>query len=81
MAKYFHLTIAKVGENLYDDEASMVMLPGVDGDFTVMAEHEAFVTPLRAGEVHVTAKDGEKRSFSIEQGVAEVSSNQVTVLL
>ena len=80
MAKTFHLTIAKVGENLYDDEALSVTLPGSEGDFTVLADHEAFVTPLRAGEIKV--KDGkEERTYTIETGVAEVSSNQVTVLL
>lgn len=77
MAKTFHLTIAKVGENLYDTEATSVVLPGSDGDFTVLAGHEAFVTPLKAGTVVVNGSE----SFPIERGVAEVSGNQVTVLL
>lgn len=81
MAKTFRLTIARVGENLYDDEAVSVTLPGSDGDFTVMAEHEAFVTPLREGAASVKNAKGDVQTFAIERGVAEVSGNQVTVLL
>jgi len=81
MSKTFKLTIAKVGDNLFDGEALSVSLPGTDGDFTVLAEHEAFVTPLRAGVAKVKSAAGEEQSFEIESGVAEISNNQVTVLL
>jgi F-type H+-transporting ATPase subunit epsilon len=82
MAKTFHLTVARVGENLFDGEAVSVMLPGVDGVFTVMAGHEAFVSQLKEGEVKIEGADGGKHSVQIPHGgVAEVSSNQATVLL
>lgn len=81
MAKTFHLTVAKVGEHLYDADALSVTLPGIDGDFTVLADHEAFVTPLREGTVKLKTAEGTEQTFPIEGGVAEVSSNQVTVLL
>jgi F-type H+-transporting ATPase subunit epsilon len=81
MAKTFHLTIARVGTNLFDGEAVFVTLPGEEGQFTVMAGHEAFVTPLTAGEAVVETADGTKQTFPIEKGIAEVSSNQATVLL
>jgi F-type H+-transporting ATPase subunit epsilon len=82
MAKTFHLTIARVGENLFSGEAQSVTLPGVDGVFTVMAGHEAFVSQLKGGEVKIEDAAGEKHSFEIpENGVAEISSNQATVLL
>ena len=82
MAKTFHLTIARVGENLFDGEAQSVLLPGADGTFEVLAGHEAFVSPLKAGEAHVTAGSGEKYRFELtEGGIAEVSQNQATVLL
>lgn len=79
--KTFHLTIAKVGENVFDGEAQSVSLPGSEGDFTVLANHEAFVSPLRPGTVRVVPAEGDAITLSIEGGVAEVSSNQATVLL
>lgn len=81
MAKTFHLTIARVGENLFDGEAISVTLPGEEGLFEVLAHHEAFVTPLVHGTAKATTEDGQSHSFPIEKGIAEISSNQVTVLL
>lgn len=81
MAKPFHLTIAKVGENLFDGEAASVTLPGTDGVFTVLAHHEALVSELKAGKITVRPISGEAQTFDIERGVAEISNNQATVLL
>jgi F-type H+-transporting ATPase subunit epsilon len=80
-AKTFHLTVARVGENLFDGDAVSATLPGTEGVFTVLANHEAFVTPLKAGIIRLEATNGEKHHFEIESGVAEVSNNQATVLL
>lgn len=82
MAKTFHLTIARVGEHLFDGEAQSVTLPGTEGVFQVLAHHEAFVSELKEGVAHVVAADGEKYHFDLPSGgVAEVSHNQTTVLL
>jgi F0F1-type ATP synthase epsilon subunit len=82
MAKTFHLTIARVGENLFDGEAASALLPGVEGVFTVLPQHEAFVSELKIGEAHVVAGDGKKYHFELPAGgIAEVSHNQATVLL
>ncbi|MBU2103581.1 F0F1 ATP synthase subunit epsilon [Patescibacteria group bacterium] len=82
MAKTFHLTIAKVGENLFEGEALSVTLPGTDGMFTVMAGHEAFVSPLKEGIALVKDASGSELPLPIEAGgIAEVSSGQATVLL
>lgn len=80
--KTFHLTIANVGENLFDGDAVSVSLPGVEGAFTVMAGHEAFVTPLKSGVALVKTADGTETSYTLHPGgIAEVSGGQATVLL
>jgi F-type H+-transporting ATPase subunit epsilon len=82
MAKSFHLTIAKVGENLYDGEAISVSAPGSEGMFQVLADHEAFVSELVPGEIRVKAADDQTYHFEIPKGgIAEVSNNQATILL
>ncbi len=82
MAKSFHLTIARVGENLFDGKAVSVTLPGKEGVFTVLANHEAFVSELAPGEAKVEAANGEKHHIEMPNGgVAEISGNQATVLL
>lgn len=82
MAKTFHLTVARVGENLFDGEALSVVLPGAEGTFTVLAGHEAFVTPLKEGPVRIVDAEGKAHELTLTApGVAEVSLNQATVLL
>jgi F0F1-type ATP synthase epsilon subunit len=82
MQKTFHLTVAKVGENLFDGEALSASLPGKEGVFQILPEHEAFVSELSHGVAHVTGADEQKHQFNIPQGgIAEVSRNQATILL
>lgn len=80
--KTFHLTIAKVGETLFDSDAVSVSLPGSEGLFQVLANHEAFVSELIPGDIHIKTKSGEAHTIKIERkGIAEISHNQVTILL
>jgi F0F1-type ATP synthase epsilon subunit len=80
--KTFHLTVARVGENLFDEEALSATLPGRDGIFQVLAEHEPFVTELAPGEMHIKASDDRTYHFELPHGgVAEISGNQATILL
>ena len=79
-ANTFHLVIASVGDTKYDAAAESATLPGVDGEFTLLAHHEPFVTILKKGTVAVKAS-GEKKEFEIEGGVLECSGNRAVVLL
>ncbi len=80
--KTFHLTVARVGENLFDGEAVSVSLPGSEGIFTVLANHEPLVAELKSGEVRIKDEKGAVQVIEVEdRGVAEISRNQATVLL
>jgi F-type H+-transporting ATPase subunit epsilon len=80
--KTFHLTIARVGENLFDGEALSVTLPGADGVFEVLAGHEPLISPLKGGEARVVAAGGERHHYTLPAGgIAEVSGSEATVLL
>jgi F-type H+-transporting ATPase subunit epsilon len=82
MAKTFRLTIAKVGENLFEGDAISATFPGAEGVFTVLANHEPFVSALKEGPITVIDSEGKPhRIDAYTAGVAEVSSNQATVLL
>ncbi len=81
MAKTFHLSIAFVGETVFEGEALSLTVPGAEGTLTVLAQHESLVTPLKPGTVRYESADGEKAELTIERGMLEVSHNQATVLL
>ena len=66
--KTFHLTIAKVGENLFDGEAVSATLPGAAGVFTVLAHHEPLVSELKAGQAVIKTPDGARQTIEVEAG-------------
>jgi F-type H+-transporting ATPase subunit epsilon len=82
MAKTFHLTVAHVGENIFDGEAVSLVVPAEDGVMTVLANHEPYVTTLKIGTLFIETESGEKQQVALDHaGLLEISSNQATVLL
>ncbi|MEK7106745.1 MAG: hypothetical protein AAB899_00985 [Patescibacteria group bacterium] len=80
-ANTFHLIISSVGETHFDGEAVSATLPGSDGELTILAHHEPFVTALKSGSIIVQTAGGEKKSFANETGILEFSGNKAVVLL
>ena len=82
MSNMFRLIITKVDEQLFNDEAVLVTVPGADGELTVLANHQPFISTLREGEIRVKKeKEGEYQTFPITSGLLEVSNNQATILV
>jgi F-type H+-transporting ATPase subunit epsilon len=65
---------------VFRDEVETVVLPGSEGDFGVLPEHERFLTPLRIGEIEI-ATGSEKRYAAIGSGFADVTGKEVAVLV
>ena len=76
----FQLTIVTPQGEAYHGEVERVVLPGSEGDFGVLPDHERFLTPLRVGEVEITS-GGETLHAAIADGFAEVQGEQVAVLV
>ena len=76
----FELTIVTPQGEAYHGEVERVVLPGSEGDFGVLPDHERFLTPLRVGEVEITS-GGETLYAAIADGFAEVQGEQVAVLV
>ena len=63
------------------DEVHMVVVPGVEGEFGVMAGHAPFMTTLRTGELKVyKSAGGTPESIAVSGGFAEVGDKGLTVL-
>ena len=63
------------------DEVHMVVVPGVEGEFGVMAGHAPFMTTLKDGELKVYKTAGaEPESIAVSGGFAEVGDKGLTVL-
>ncbi|MEK7132983.1 MAG: hypothetical protein AAB830_02920 [Patescibacteria group bacterium] len=81
MQKTFHLIISSVGETYFDGEAVSATLPGSDGELTILAHHEPFVTTLKNGSIAVRLAEGETKTFTNENGILEFAGNKAIVLL
>jgi len=63
------------------EQVHMVVVPGVEGEFGVMAGHSAFMTTLRDGELKIyKTASGQPESISVSGGFAEVGDKGLTVL-
>lgn len=78
--KTFKLIITKIDGPVFDGVATAVTIPGEEGEMTVLADHEALITRLKAGTITVQHENG-KEAFPIDSGVLEIANNIVTVLL
>ena len=63
------------------DEVHMVVVPGVEGEFGVMAGHAPFMTTLKDGELKVyKSAGGQPETITVSGGFAEVGDTGLTVL-
>ena len=63
------------------EDVHMVVVPGAEGDFGVLAGHAPFMSTIRNGEIAIyRASGGEPERIAIEGGFAEVNDRGLTVL-
>ncbi len=64
---------------VFEGPVDSVLVPGSEGDFGVLPEHERFLTPVRIGELAIQS-GGRSRYAAIAEGFADVSAHAVSVL-
>jgi F-type H+-transporting ATPase subunit epsilon len=65
---------------LASEEVDMVVLPGEEGDFGVLAEHAPVLSLLRPGVITTYAGDRPDKRIFVAGGFAEVNQSGCTVL-
>ena len=60
-------------------EADSVLVPGYEGDFTVLVNHAAYLSTLRPGMLKIFSSGNEIEYF-VDSGFAEVSDQGLVVL-
>lgn len=65
---------------LVSGEVEQVLVPGAEGDMTVLAYHAPLLTTLRPGLLDIGFPGGEHRRYFIRGGFAEVGPAGLTVL-
>ncbi|WP_118136054.1 ATP synthase F1 subunit epsilon [Oceanicella sp. SM1341] len=79
MADTMQFDLVSPERKLMSVEATSVVVPGHEGEFTAMPGHAPFFSTLRPGFVLVTA-EGKETEFFVTGGFAEVSETAITIL-
>ncbi len=79
MESTFKFDLVSPERVLLSAAAEQAVLPGVDGQFTVLAGHAPVVSALMPGVIHVTLTNAKKAVF-VKGGFVEINPESVTVL-
>jgi F-type H+-transporting ATPase subunit epsilon len=80
MADAFKFELVSPERLLVSGEVTQVLIPGSEGDMTILAHHAPILSTLRPGLLDIALPDGEHRRFFIRGGFAEVGPAGLTVL-
>jgi F-type H+-transporting ATPase subunit epsilon len=76
----FHFELVAPERVLYSGEVDAVMLPGTEGDMTVLPGHAPVMTSLKTGFVVVTDRQNHGTRVLVRGGFAEINAGAVIVL-
>jgi F-type H+-transporting ATPase subunit epsilon len=80
MAGPIRLEIVTPEKIVVNEDAQIVMAPGVQGEFGVLIGHTPFLSALKAGALRYTDTQGGEHVVFISGGFAEALPNKVTIL-
>jgi F-type H+-transporting ATPase subunit epsilon len=80
MAGTFKFELVTPERMALSEDAAQVVVPGVEGEFTVLPGHAPVISALRPGIIDVTLPDARKTRIFVKGGFAEVDAGHLTVL-
>ncbi len=76
-----HFELVTPEKLVMSDDVHMVVVPGAEGEFGVMAGHAPYMSTLRDGELAIfRTAGGQPERVRVSGGFAEVSDRGLTVL-
>ena len=76
-----HFELVTPTKLVRSEDVHMVVVPGTEGDFGVLAGHAPVMSTIRNGELAVYRTQGaEPERIAVEGGFAEVNDKGLTVL-
>lgn len=76
----FHFELVSPERLLFAGEVEAVVVPGSEGEFTVMRDHAPFMSTMKPGVVEVVETDSKKQRLFVRGGFADVSAQGLTIL-
>ena len=76
----FHFELVSPEKILFSGEVESVVVPGIEGQFTVMKDHAPVMTFLKAGIVEIDETASRTSKLFVRGGFADVASGGLTLL-
>jgi F-type H+-transporting ATPase subunit epsilon len=80
MAGTFKFELVTPERMALSEDVAQVVVPGVEGEFTVLPGHAPVISALRPGVIEVALPDASKTRIYVKGGFAEVDADHLTVL-
>ena len=80
MAEMVTMDLVSPEKLLLSDAYEMVVVPGSEGDFAIMAGHTPITSSLRPGVISIYEGDTEKDRIFVNGGFVQVADDKITVL-
>ena len=77
MNSNFRTEIISPKEIIFSSEVKEVVIPGIEGEMTILFEHIPLITFLRPGFILI---NNNEENFFVEDGVVEFFENNLTIL-
>lgn len=78
--KTIHVKIVTPEKTLYEGEVVSLVAPGGLGYLGILVDHAPLVTSLQPGKLSLKLPENKEMVFSVNEGVLEVSQNEVIIL-
>ena len=80
MAETFKFELVSPEQLIFSADVREVVVPGAEGDFTVLPNHAPVLSTLKSGLLDVIDADGKEHRIFVRGGLAEVDPENLTVL-
>jgi len=80
MADSFKFELVSPERLLISEEVEQVIIPGTEGDMTVMADHAPVMTTIKPGVVTVKPVSGNEERYAVFGGFADILPEGCTLL-
>lgn len=80
MAETFKFELVSPEKILVSADVAEVIVPGLEGDFTVLPRHAPLIAMLRPGVLRIPGMDGNLGEIFVLGGLADVGPENLTIL-
>ncbi|MGE0849591.1 MAG: F0F1 ATP synthase subunit epsilon [Hyphomicrobiaceae bacterium] len=80
MAGTFRFELVTPERVALSEDVEQVVVPGMEGEFTVLAGHAPVISALRPGVIEVALPDARRTRIYVKGGFAEIDAQHLTVL-